>query len=72
VDPIIEKIVITIVGIVVSGLATWLGAQIIKYKKLIKKEEDETVKNTIKSALTDELAPIRTDIGKMKTDISSL
>ena len=71
-DPIIEKVVLTIVGILVSGLVTWLGAQIVKYRKLVKKEEDETVKNTIVNTLTTSLQPIQDDISTLKTDVSNM
>lgn len=71
-DPIIEKVLLTIVGILVSGLITWLGAQIVKYKKLVKKEEDETVKSTIVNTLTNSLQPIQSDIGELKVDVGNL
>lgn len=70
--PIVEKVVLTIVGILVSGLVTWLGGQIVKYRKLVKKEEDETVKNTIVNTLTTSLQPIQDDISTLKTDVSSM
>jgi hypothetical protein len=60
------------VGLLTTSLLTWLGAQIVKYKKLIKKEEDETVKNTIVNTLTTALDPIKTDIGDLKSDVSTL
>ena len=85
-EAILEKIILTIVGIAVSGLITWLGAQIVKYKKLIKQQEDTTIKNTIDSSLKEGLKPIqdsivnvkndmtnvKTDIGNMKKDISNM
>ena len=46
-DEILVKAITTVVGIAVTGLVGWLTSQIVKYKKLIKKEEDETVRNTI-------------------------
>jgi hypothetical protein len=72
VNPIVEKIIITVIGILITSLAGWLSAQIVKYKKLIKKEEDETVKNTIVSTLTTSLEPIKTDISVLKTDVGTL
>ena len=71
-DPVLEKALLTIVGILVTSLVTWLGAQIVKYKKLVKKEEDETVKSTIVNALTTALQPIKSDIGELKVDVSTL
>ena len=71
-DPVLEKILLTVVGLLTTSLLTWLGAQIVKYKKLIKKEEDETVKNTIVNTLTTALDPIKTDIGDLKSDVSTL
>ena len=70
--PIVEKVVLTIVGILVSGLVTWLGAQIVKYRKLIKGQEDETIKNTIIDTLSSGLEPIKTDIGDLKNDVGNL
>ena len=67
-DPVLEKVLLTVVGIVVTSLCTWLGAQIVKYKKLVKKEEDETVKSTIVNALQ----PIKSDIGELKIDVGTL
>ena len=78
-EPILEKIILTVVGLLVSGLITWLGTQIVKYKKLNKKEEDQIIKNTIIDTLSTGLEPIKTDIsdlkndvGKLKTDISNI
>ena len=71
-DPVLEKALLTVVGILVTSLVTWLGAQIVKYKKLVKKEEDETVKSTIVNTLTTALQPIESNIGELKTDVSTL
>ena len=71
-DPVLEKALLTVVGILVTSLVTWLGAQIVKYKKLVKKEEDETVKSTIVNTLTTALQPIKSDIGELKVDVSTL
>ena len=71
-DPITEKIVLTIVGILVTSLITWLGAQIVKYKNLVKKEEDETIKNTIVNTLTTSLKPIEDDISVLKTNVGNM
>ena len=49
-DPVLEKALLTVVGILVTSLVTWLGAQIVKYKKLVKKEEDETVRLSYSAA----------------------
>ena len=71
-NPILEKVLITVVGFLATGLLTWLGSQIVKYKKLIKKEEDETVKKTITNALADGLKPLQEDVSNLKTDISNM
>lgn len=71
-NPILEKIVLTLVGLLVSGLVTWLGTQIAKYKKLNKKEEDQIVKNTIVETLSTGLEPIQIDISDLKNDVSKL
>ncbi len=60
------KVLLTLVGIVTTGLDTWLGIQIKKYRGLIKKEEDETVKHTIQTTISKELKPIRTDIRNLQ------
>lgn len=71
-DPVVEKIIVTIVGILVSGLITWLGSLIVKYRKMVKKEEDDTVKNTIVNTLTTSLQPIQDDISTLKTDVGNM
>lgn len=71
-DPILEKVILTAVGVLVTALLTWLGSQIVKYRKLIKKEEDETVKNTIINTLEKSLQPIQTDISTLKTDVGNM
>ena len=71
-NPVLEKALLTVVGILVTSLVTWLGAQIVKYKKLVKKEEDETIKSTIVNTLTTALQPIESNIGELKTDVSTL
>ena len=71
-EPIIEKILLTIVGIAVSGLITWLSAQIVKYRKLIKKEEDATIKKTIDNSLETGLKPINESIATLQTNVSTM
>lgn len=74
-DPIIEKFILAIVGFAATSLCTWLGVKISKYKKLIKKEEDEILKKTINNTLSpinDQLAALNTDMGGIKTDISKM
>ena len=51
-DPITEKMVMTIVGTAVAGLMTWLGTQIVKYKKLNSEAENRALKTTIDNSLT--------------------
>lgn len=72
IDGVLEKIILTIVGILVTTLVGWLTAQIVRYKKLIKQEEDNTVKTTIVNTLNDGLKPIKDDISNMKNDIVKL
>lgn len=67
---ILEKVVITLVGLAVPALVTWLTTQVVKYRKLVKKEEDETVKKTIINTLSDNLKPINDNISSMQSDIS--
>ena len=71
-DGVLEKIILTIVGILVTTLVGWLTAQIVRYKKLIKQEEDNTVKTTIVNTLNDGLKPVKEDISNMKKDIAKL
>lgn len=66
IDGVIEKIVLTIVGALVAALIGWLSTQIAKYKKLIRQEEDNTVKATIEASLEKGLAPIKKDIKKLQ------
>lgn len=70
--PVLEKILFAAIGVIVPALIGWLGAQIVKYRKLTKKEEDDIVKNTIVSTLSEGLQPIKTDISSLKTDVSNL
>ena len=71
-EDVLSKIFVSLAVAAITALAGWFGAQIVKYKKLIKKEEDETVKKTIVNTLTNELEPIRTDISNIKTDIVNM
>ena len=69
---IILKIVASVGATAIVGIATWLITQVRKYKNLIKKEEDETIKATFTAVLEDKLSPIRKDIGNMKNDSANL
>ena len=76
---IYEKIILTIVGIVVTGVITWLGTRLSKYKKLAEEQETTVLKDTIKDVVSEEIQPIKesietinNDISTMKTDISNL
>ena len=81
-DPIVEKIIMSAIGVVVPALITWLGAQIVKYRKKIKETEDKNIKAAIENALspiqtgietlTTDVNIMTTDIGNMKTDIVNL
>jgi hypothetical protein len=71
-DGVLEKIILTIVGILVTTLVGWLTSQIVRYKKLIQQEEDNTVKTTIVNTLNEGLKPVKEDIGNMKKDIAKL
>lgn len=64
-----------IVGLCLAGftaLGGWLLQLIKKYKKLTKKEEDETVKKTINNSLAENLAPIKTELNNIKNDVANL
>ena len=67
-NPILEKVLVAAIGVIVPAILGWLGALIVKYNKLIKKEKDAVIQNTI----VDTLKPIQTDISSMKTDISKM
>ena len=69
---IFEKVILTLVGLAVPALITWLTTQVVKYRKLVKKEEDETVKKTIIKTLNDNLKPINKNISSMQSDISTM
>ena len=66
------KILVPIITFLATSLLAWLGSQIVKYRKLIKGQEDETIKNTIIDTLSSGLEPIKTDIGDLKTDVGNL
>lgn len=66
------KILVSIITFLATSLLTWLGTQIVKYRKLIKNKEDETIKNTIVDTLSSGLEPIKTDIGSLMTDVGTL
>ena len=71
-DGVLEKIILTIVGILVTTLVGWLTAQIVRYKKLIDQEENNTIKSTIVNTLNEGLKPVKEDISNMKKDIAKL
>ena len=71
-EDVLSKIFVSLAVAAITALAGWFGTQIVKYKKLIKKEEDETVKKTIVNTLTSELEPIKTDISNIKADIVNM
>lgn len=50
----------------ITGLVAWLGRQIVKYRKLIKQEEDTVMKKTLTDTLDTQLKPIREDIESLK------
>ena len=66
IDGVIEKVILTLVGMLITTLVGWLSTQIVKYRKLIKQEEDNTVKATIEASLEKGLKPIKEDIEKLQ------
>lgn len=62
----------TIVTIIITTICTKLGLQIKKYKKLLKEEEDKTVKDTMKKVLGEELEPIRGDMQSLRKDVLNM
>lgn len=66
------KILVSIITFLATSLLAWLGTQIVKYRKLIKNKEDETIKNTIVDTLSSGLEPIKTDISSLMTDVGTL
>ena len=71
-ETITSKIIAAVIGLVFSALGAYLGVQIKKYKKLLKKDHDEKVQKTIKETLTTELKPVCKDINTLKQDISGI
>lgn len=71
-NPILEKVIIAIVGVAVPALITWLSTQIVKYKKLNQGAEDQRIKTTIENSLITGLQPLRDDISGLKTDVSNM
>lgn len=66
------KIVFWAITGIVSAIGGLLIAQFKKYRVLVKKEEDATIKATIINTLDNNLSPIREDIGNMKNDIGKM
>lgn len=66
------KVLVAIITFLATGLLTWLGTQIVKYRKLAKGAENETIKNTIVDTLSTGLKPIKTDISDLKNDVGNL
>lgn len=66
------KILVSIITFLGTSLLAWLGTQIVKYRKLIKGQEDETIKTTIIDTLSSGLEPIKTDISDLKIDVETL
>ena len=62
------KVLVAIITFLATSLLAWLGTQIIKYRKLAKGAENETIKKTIVDTLSTGLEPIKTDIGDLKND----
>lgn len=63
---ILSGVIISLSVATITGLVAWLGKQIVKYKKLVKQQEDEVLKKTLSNALDVQLAPIREDIINLK------
>ena len=66
------KVLVTIITFLATSLLAWLGTQIVKYRKLAKGAENETIKNTIVDTLSTGLEPIKTDINDLKNDVGNL
>jgi hypothetical protein len=48
---ILSGVIISLSVATITGLVAWLGKQIVKYKKLVKQQEDEVLKKTLSNAL---------------------
>ena len=66
------KVLVAIITFLATSLLAWLGTQIVKYRKLTKGAENETIKKTIVDTLSTGLEPIKTDIGDLKNDVGNL
>ena len=71
-NPILEKIIFTVIGVVIPALIGWLGSQIVKYKKMIKGVEDNNLKKVIVDTFSEELEPVKTVIEELRDDVSKL
>ena len=71
-EDILVKILVPIIVAILTALGGWFIRQIVKYKSLIKQQEDTNVLNAFNSALDEKLEPIQTDISNMKSDISNM
>ena len=65
------KVLVAIITFLATSLLAWLGTQIVKYRKLAKGAENETIKKTIVDTLSTGLEPIKTDIGDLKNDVGN-
>lgn len=66
------KILVSVASTAIIALGGWFIRQIVKYRTLIKNQEDANMMNTFNSALDTKLKPIKEDISNMKNDIANL
>lgn len=71
-DDIILKAINVAISLLLTGLAGYLGKKISQYKKLIKKENDETVKATITTTLSELLIPVKEDVSNVKSGLENV
>lgn len=66
-EEVITKVLVSLLVAALTALGGWLIRQIVKYKNLVKQEEDSNILKSFNKALDEQLQPIKKDISKLQT-----